>query len=107
MLIKILRALGMIAIPTSFVSIIGIAGSSDLNVLSFEQIVIYCTVALLIGVIGFVIVWITDIYKPKPIIPIVEKTPEQIYNKCCSCSNYACNKSFDEVIKCSNRMSLS
>lgn len=37
----------------------------------------------------------------KTITPIVEKTPEQIYNKCCYCPNYAtCTKTLEEVIKC-------
>lgn len=100
-MLKMLRALGLIAMPTSFIFIIGIAGSSDLGLLSFDQTVISILIALVVGVIGFAVVWFTDhMFKSKPIATSVS-TPEQTYHKCCYCPHYAtCTKTLEEVIKC-------
>ena len=102
MLIKIFRMLGLIAMLTSFIFILGTIGSADLNLLSFDQIVIRCLLALIVGVVGFAVVWITDnMPKSKHITPTSTVTPEQLYTKCCYCQHYAtCTKTLEEVIEC-------
>jgi hypothetical protein len=100
-MLKVLRALGIIAMPTSFIFILGTIGSADLNLLSFDQIVIRCLVALVVGAVGFAVVWITDnMPKSKP-NTVTALTPEQLYTKCCYCPHYkTCTKSYEEVIEC-------
>jgi hypothetical protein len=42
-----------------------------------------------------------DDKKHTPKTTIIEKTPEQLYEKCCYCPHYAtCTKTFEEVTKC-------
>ena len=108
MLLKVFRALGMILMLATFVIILGTAGSDDLGLLSFEQVLIRCTIAMTLGFVGFGIMWLTDIYEPTTTSTVkAEPTPEQIYIKCCGCPNFACNKTYQEVLECSNRKSLS
>lgn len=95
---KILRAIGMLSISTAFIVILGTAGSADLGIISFDQIVGRCLIALAVGIVGFVLVAYEPKAKPQT---VAIETPEQIYNKCCYCPDYVtCTKTFEEVIKC-------
>lgn len=39
--------------------------------------------------------------KDTPKAIVIEKTPEQIYNKCCNCPHFKkCAKGFEEVVIC-------
>lgn len=95
---KVLRAIGMLSISTAFIVILGTAGSSDLGIITFEEIIVRCLVAVAIGIVGFALMAYEPKAKPQT---VAIETPEQTYEKCCYCPYYTtCTKSLEEVIKC-------
>ena len=96
---KIIRALGIAFLCVSFPIILGTAGSSDLAIISPKQAMLRCGIALAIGVIGFVLMYITE-HTPNN----TESTPTpkaNPYYKCCNCPHYVdCCKSYSELLQC-------
>ena len=57
---RILRPIGAILFTMALVLLLGTAGSSDLNTISFEQTLAQCAVAVVAGGIGFGIMYVTE-----------------------------------------------
>lgn len=73
--------------------------------MTFILIMGILAVALFFGLAGVLAGILEHKTQSQPIVTI--ETPEQLYTKCCGCPNFACNKSYQEVLECSNRTSLS
>ena len=58
---KALHITGAILCGVAFMLLLGTAGSSDLDRISFEQIIIQCVIGLLVGGIGFGIMYVTEV----------------------------------------------
>lgn len=58
---KALHIVGVVLCGAAFVFILGTAGSSDLNTISFEQVLVQVVIALVVGGIGCGIMKITEV----------------------------------------------
>ena len=95
---KLLRAIGIALLCLPLPIILGTAGSSDLAIISLKQAMLQCGIALALGVVGFVLMYITKhTPKTKP-APVPNVNP---YAKCCNCPHYVdCCKSYTELLQC-------
>lgn len=94
---KLLRAIGIALLCLPLPIILGTAGSSDLAIISSKQAMLQCGIALTLGVIGFVLMHISEH------TPNTKGTPIPInpYYKCCNCPHYVdCCKSYSELLQC-------
>lgn len=97
---KFIRFIGIILLCLPLPIILGTAGSSDLGIISFKQAMLQCGIAILIGMVGIILIYITD-HMPNSKSNNNTNTNSNIYNKCCYCENYkTCTKSYNEVINC-------
>lgn len=58
---KALHITGAILCGVAFMLLLGTAGSSDLDLIPFRQIVTQCVIGLLVGGIGFGIIYVTEV----------------------------------------------
>lgn len=94
---KIIRALGIAFLCVSFFIIFGSVGSADLEIITSTQALQRCLIALALGIVGFVLMHITEH------TPNTEGTPTPInpYSKCCNCPHYVdCCKNYSELLQC-------
>ena len=54
------KGIGSVLIAAAFVFILGTAGASDLNTISFEQILAQCAISLAVGGIGCGIICVAE-----------------------------------------------
>ena len=96
---KIIRALGIAFLCVSFPIILGSVGSADLEIITSTQALRQCLIAFTLGVVGFVLMHITE-HTPNN----TESTPTpkaNPYYKCCNCPHYVdCCKSYSELLQC-------
>lgn len=57
---RVLKIIGAILFGTAFIFLLGTAGASDNNSISFEQEIVQCIVCLIVGGIGFGIIYVTE-----------------------------------------------
>ena len=95
---KLLRAVSIALLCLPLPIILGTVGLSDLAAISLKQAMLQCGIALALGVVGFVLMHITE-HTPK-----TEGTPTpkaNPYYKCCNCPHYVdCCKSYSELLQC-------
>lgn len=95
---KILRTLGIALLCIPFPIILGSVGSADLEVITLTQAMLQCFIALALGVVGFVLMYITEHTPKTKTTPTPNVNP---YSKCCYCPHYVdCCKSYTELLQC-------
>ena len=97
---KFIRFIGITFLCLPLPIILGTAGSSDLAIISSKQAMLRCGIAILIGMIGVIFIYITD-HMSNSKSNNNTNINSNIYNKCCYCENYkTCTKSYNEVVNC-------
>ena len=101
---KLLRAVSIALLCLPLPIILGTAGSSDLAAISLKRAMLQCGIALALGVVGFVLMYITE-HTPKTKTKTKTKTTPvpnvNPYAKCCNCPHYVdCCKSYTELLQC-------
>ena len=95
---KLLKAVGFTFLCLPLPIILGTAGSSDLAVISLKRAMLQYSIALSLGVIGFVLMHITEHTPKTKTTPTPNVNP---YSKCCYCPHYVdCCKSYTELLQC-------
>lgn len=96
---KLLRAVGITLLCLPLPIILGTVGSLDLAIISSKQAMLQCGIALTLGVVGFVLMYITEHTPNNTESTLTPKANP--YYKCCNCPHYAdCCKSHSELLQC-------
>ena len=58
---RIAKIIGTVLLVVAFVLLLGTAGSSDLNAISFEQTLMQCGIGIVVGTVGYVMTCVVDV----------------------------------------------
>ena len=58
---RIAQIIGAVLLVVAFVLLLGTAGSSDLNAISFEQTLMQCGIGIVVGAVGYVMMCVADV----------------------------------------------